>query len=98
MHPEPTTDVPEEETGLDYHIQHGVCFSIAVGTPDLPEITRWTSWGHGDLQQSYLLHSSEGTHIIDPVLPKTSDALQALKRYKEEVECEKFPSDAESYQ
>jgi 3-methyl-2-oxobutanoate hydroxymethyltransferase len=44
--------------------------------------------------------------LFDDFVPKfvkpyghlKADALQALKRYKEEVECGKFPSDAESYQ
>jgi len=43
--------------------------------------------------------------LFDEFVPKfvksyahlKADALQALKRYKEEVECGKFPSDAESY-
>lgn len=65
---------------MEYYIQHGVCFSTAVGTDERPEITRWTSWGHGDLQQSYLLHTAEDTLVIDPVLPKSSDGLRALKR------------------
>ena len=65
---------------MEYYIQHGVCFSTAVGTDERPEVTRWTSWGHGDLQQSYLLHTAEGTLVVDPVLPKSSDGLRALKR------------------
>lgn len=36
--------------------------------------------------------------FVKPYAHFKADALQALKRYKEEVECEKFPSDAESYQ
>jgi len=36
--------------------------------------------------------------FVKPYAHVKADALQALKRYKEEVECGKFPSDAESYQ
>jgi len=36
--------------------------------------------------------------FVKPYAHLKADALQALKRYKEEVECSKFPSDAESYQ
>jgi 3-methyl-2-oxobutanoate hydroxymethyltransferase len=35
--------------------------------------------------------------FVKPYAHLKADALQALKRYKEEVECGKFPSDAESY-
>ena len=35
---------------------------------------------------------------VKPYAHLKAEALQALKRYKEEVECGKFPSDAESYQ
>ena len=64
---------------MDYFIKHGTRFSVEVGTPEEPEITRWTSWGHGDLQQSFLLHTPEGALITDPVLPQHSEALRALK-------------------
>ena len=36
--------------------------------------------------------------FVKPYAHLKADALQALKRYKEEVECEKFPTDGESYQ
>ncbi len=36
--------------------------------------------------------------FVKPYAHLKADALQALTRYKEEVECGKFPSDAESYQ
>jgi 3-methyl-2-oxobutanoate hydroxymethyltransferase len=36
--------------------------------------------------------------FVKPYAHLKADALQALTRYKEEVECSKFPSDAESYQ
>lgn len=36
--------------------------------------------------------------FVKPYAHLKADALQALARYKEEVECGKFPSDAESYQ
>ncbi len=36
--------------------------------------------------------------FVKPYAHLKADALQALKRYKEEVECGAFPSDAESYQ
>ncbi len=36
--------------------------------------------------------------FVKPYAHLKVDAVQALKRYKEEVECGKFPSDAESYQ
>jgi len=36
--------------------------------------------------------------FVKPYAHLKVDALQALTRYKEEVECGKFPSDAESYQ
>ena len=36
--------------------------------------------------------------FVKPYAHLKADALQALRRYKEEVECGKFPSDAESYQ
>jgi 3-methyl-2-oxobutanoate hydroxymethyltransferase len=35
--------------------------------------------------------------FVKPYAHLKADALQALKRYKEEVECGKFPTDAESY-
>lgn len=35
--------------------------------------------------------------FVKPYAHLKADALQALRRYKEEVECGKFPSDAESY-
>jgi len=36
--------------------------------------------------------------FVKPYAHLKADALQALKRYKEEIECSKFPTDAESYQ
>lgn len=36
--------------------------------------------------------------FVKPYAHLKAEALQALKRYKEEVECGKFPSDSESYQ
>lgn len=36
--------------------------------------------------------------FVKPYAHLKADALQALKRFKEEVECGKFPTDAESYQ
>jgi hypothetical protein len=63
---------------MDYYIQNGVCFSTLVGAPEGPEIIRWTTLGNGDLQQSYLLDTAEGTLIVDPVLPKSSEGLRAL--------------------
>ncbi len=36
--------------------------------------------------------------FVKPYATLKADALQALKQYKEEVECGKFPTDAESYQ
>jgi hypothetical protein len=65
---------------VDYFVQNGVAFSTQVGSDKEPAITRWTSWGPGDLQQSYLLHTTEGTLVVDPVLPGRSDSLQELKR------------------
>jgi 3-methyl-2-oxobutanoate hydroxymethyltransferase len=35
--------------------------------------------------------------FVKPYAHLKADALQALRRYKEEIECGKFPSDAESY-
>ena len=58
--------------GMEYVIKHGTGFSVEVGSPEEPEITRWTSWGNGDLQQSFMLHTPEGTLIADPVLPQES--------------------------
>jgi len=54
---------------MEYVIKHGTGVSVEVGSPEEPEITRWTSWGNGDLQQSFMLHTPEGTLITDPVLP-----------------------------
>ena len=53
--------------------------------------------------QVLVLHDLLG--LFDDFVPKfvkpyahlKTDALQALRRFKEEVECRKFPSDAESY-
>ena len=42
---------------MEYVIKHGTGFSVEVGSPEEPEITRWTSWGNGDLQQSFMLHT-----------------------------------------
>lgn len=36
--------------------------------------------------------------FVKPYAHLKADALQALRRFKEEVECQKFPSDLESYQ
>ncbi len=36
--------------------------------------------------------------FVKPYAHLKADALQALRRYKEEIECGKFPTDAESYQ
>lgn len=36
--------------------------------------------------------------FVKPYATLKADALQALKQYKEEVECGEFPTDAESYQ
>ncbi len=63
---------------MDYYIQRGVSFSTAVGTVEGPDITRWTTWGDGDLQQSYLLHTDQGTLVVDPVLPRSAEAMGAL--------------------
>lgn len=60
--------------------------------------------GHGCDGQVLVLYDLLG--LFDDFVPKfvrpyahlKADALQALKRYKEEVECGKFPSDLESYQ
>jgi hypothetical protein len=65
---------------MDYIIKIGTHFEVEVGTPEEPEITRWTSWGLGDLQQSFLLHTSEGTLMVDPVLPQLSESLKAIKQ------------------
>ena len=35
--------------------------------------------------------------FVKPYAHLKADALQALRRYKEEVECAKFPTDSESY-
>ncbi len=35
--------------------------------------------------------------FVKPYAHLKADALQALRRYKEEVECQKFPTDLESY-
>jgi len=35
--------------------------------------------------------------FVKPYAHLKADALQALKRYREEVECGKFPTDQESY-
>jgi 3-methyl-2-oxobutanoate hydroxymethyltransferase len=35
--------------------------------------------------------------FVKPYAHLKADALQALRRFKEEVECQKFPSDLESY-
>jgi 3-methyl-2-oxobutanoate hydroxymethyltransferase len=35
--------------------------------------------------------------FVKPYAHLKADALQALRRYKEEIECGKFPTDAESY-
>ncbi len=59
--------------------------------------------GHGCDGQVLVLYDLLG--LFDEFVPKfvkpyahlKADALQALKRYKEEVECGKFPSDEESY-
>ena len=65
---------------MEYVIKHGTGFSVEVGSPEEPEITRWTSWGNGDLQQSFMLHTPEGTLITDPVLPQQGEALNILKQ------------------
>ena len=60
--------------------------------------------GHGCDGQVLVLYDLLG--LFDEFVPKfvkpyahlKADALQALKRYKEEIECGKFPTDAESYQ
>ena len=65
---------------MEYVIKHGTGFSVEVGSPEEPEITRWTSWGNGDLQQSFMLHTPEGTLITDPVLPQQGEALKILKQ------------------
>ena len=36
--------------------------------------------GNGDLQQSFMLHTPEGTLITDPVLPQQGEALKILKQ------------------
>ncbi|NKB72620.1 MAG: hypothetical protein GKR89_36575 [Candidatus Latescibacteria bacterium] len=64
---------------MDYFIKHGTALSVAVGTEAKPEISRWASWGHGDLQQSFILHTADGPLITDPVIPAHSPALQAIK-------------------
>ena len=59
--------------------------------------------GHGCDGQVLVLYDLLG--LFDDFVPKfvkpyahlKADALQALRRYKEEVECGKFPTDAESY-
>ena len=58
--------------GMEYVIKHGTGFSLEVGSLEEPEITRWTSWGNGDLQQSFMLHTPEGTLVTDLVLPQQS--------------------------
>ena len=61
-------------------IKQGTGLAVEIGTVETPEITRWTSWGLGDLQQSFMLHTPAGTLITDPVLPPLSEGLQAIKR------------------
>jgi 3-methyl-2-oxobutanoate hydroxymethyltransferase len=59
--------------------------------------------GHGCDGQVLVLYDLLG--LFDDFVPKfvkpyahlKADALQALRRYKEEIECGKFPTDAESY-
>lgn len=70
---------------MEYVIKQGTGVGLEVGTPEAPEITRWTSWGHGDLQQSFMLHTDAGTVITDPVLPAQSEALQLIKRHAGKV-------------
>ena len=65
---------------MELIVKQGTGLAIEVGTSEAPEITRWTSWGFGDLQQSFMLHTAEGTLVTDPVLPPLSEALQAIKR------------------
>lgn len=65
---------------MEYVIKHGTGFSVEVGSPEEPEITRWTSWENGDLQQSFMLHTPEGTFITDPVIPQQGEALKILKQ------------------
>jgi len=62
-------------------IDRGTRINIEIGTDEQPELIRWTSWnGGGDLQQSYVLKSSDGIIWIDPVRPKHKDALHTLNR------------------
>ena len=43
------------------------------------------------------LYDEVSAKFVKPYAHLKADALQALRRFKEEVECQKFPSDLESY-
>ena len=80
------------------------CALASTITQELSIPTIGIGAGQGCDGQVLVLHDLLG--LFDDFVPKfvkpyahlKADALQALKRYKEEVECGKFPSDAESYQ
>ena len=38
---------------MEYVIKHGTGFSVEVAPQKSLKSTRWTSWGNGDLQQSF---------------------------------------------
>ena len=59
----------------------GTRIGVEVGSEREPEIVRWTVWGNGDLQQSFLLLTKDGAVLVDPVEPTSKDALAALRAY-----------------
>ena len=62
-------------------IQYGTGFLVEIGTEPKPGLVRWTTWGNNDIQQSYLLSTSDGSILVDPIQPIGRQARNALKEY-----------------
>ena len=62
-------------------IQYGTRFLVEIGTKPKPGLVRWTTWGNNDIQQSYLLSTSDGSILVGPIQPIGRQALNALKEY-----------------
>ena len=72
---------PRLEKTVKTFIQSGTRFLVEVGTKPKPGLVRWTTWGHNDIQQSYLLSTSDGSILINPIRPIGRQALNALREH-----------------
>lgn len=67
---------------MDTFIERGTRTVVEVGSKQRPRLVRWTTWGNRvDIQQSFILRTSEGAVLVDPVQPIGKGAWDSVKRF-----------------